>query len=121
MKTIIDPMMHRSGDFVITGGSSGGSAASVAANLVPFAIGSDTGGSIRLPAAFCGVLGFKPSYGVVSRHGLVSMANAFDTPGVFARCPHVLEEVFEILISEGSCLYDSTCDTSILERNETST
>ncbi|XP_075257872.1 glutamyl-tRNA(Gln) amidotransferase subunit A, mitochondrial-like [Convolutriloba macropyga] len=107
---------RRSDDFIITGGSSGGSAAAVAADLVPFAIGSDTGGSIRLPAAFCGVLGFKPSYGAVSRHGLVSLANAFDTPGIFSRSAHILKDVFESLVSKGSCIYDSTSDVSILSR-----
>ena len=90
--------MTSGSDFYVAGGSSGGSAAAVAANLVPFAVGSDTGGSIRLPAALCGVLGFKPSYGVVSRHGLVSLANAFDTPGLFARDASLLESVFKVCL-----------------------
>uniref|UniRef100_A0A0C9RSN2 TSA: Wollemia nobilis Ref_Wollemi_Transcript_14877_1955 transcribed RNA sequence n=1 Tax=Wollemia nobilis TaxID=56998 RepID=A0A0C9RSN2_9CONI len=82
----------------IPGGSSSGSAVAVAAELVDFALGTDTGASVRVPAAFCGILGFRPSHGSVSTVGVVPMAQSLDTVGWFARDPEILHRVGHILL-----------------------
>jgi amidase len=84
----------------IPGGSSSGSAAAVAGVLVDFALGSDTGGSVRTPASFCGVFGLRPTHGRVSLEGACPLARSFDTAGWFARHADMLERVGAVLLSE---------------------
>jgi len=100
------PVRHPLDPDRVAGGSSGGPAVAVTTGVVPIALGTDTGGSVRQPAAFCGVLGFKPTYGTLSRHGVIAYASSLDQVGVLARDAGDVAAVLDALV--GRDRYDAT-------------
>lgn len=124
-KANLDAFAHGSStensDFMVTknphdkirvpGGSSGGSAAAVVLDMVPFALGTDTGGSIRLPAAFCGAVGYKPTYGLVSRSGVIAMASSTDVIGPLTRTVEDTALLLDVMAGRDEL------DSTTIERN----
>ena len=96
----------------VSGGSSGGSAAAVSSGMCLAALGSDTGGSIRQPASFCGIVGYKPSYGMVSRHGLIAYASSFDQIGPFSNDVATSRSIMKVI--SGPDEFDSTAEQSLV-------
>uniref|UniRef100_A0AC34RF68 Glutamyl-tRNA(Gln) amidotransferase subunit A, mitochondrial n=1 Tax=Panagrolaimus sp. JU765 TaxID=591449 RepID=A0AC34RF68_9BILA len=108
VKSSLSDLRNLDNDWRIAGGSSGGSAIAVHLGYADVALGSDTGGSTRNPAAFHGIFGFKPSYGTLSRHGLVPLANSFDVPAIFTKSIDDCQRFYEMM-----CGVDPMDSTSI--------
>jgi len=105
--SVYGPVKNPIDESCVPGGSSGGSAAAVRADLCHAALGTDTGGSIRQPAAFCNIVGFKPTYGLVSRHGLIAFASSFDQIGPITKCVDDSLSIMNVI--SGRDDFDSTC------------
>lgn len=105
--SVYGPVKNPLNPLLTPGGSSGGCAAAISAKLCHVTLGSDTGGSVRQPAAFCGVIGLKPSYGMISRHGLIAYASSFDQIGPLGSSTYDIDKVMEVICGRDD--FDTTC------------
>jgi aspartyl-tRNA(Asn)/glutamyl-tRNA(Gln) amidotransferase subunit A len=110
--SIFGPVLNPFNTLKVSGGSSGGSAVSVQSEMCSVSLGSDTGGSVRQPASFCGVIGFKPTYSRISRYGLISYASSFDTIGIISK--NVLDCIRVFKVISGKDNLDNVTSSNIL-------
>lgn len=111
--SVYGPVVNAIGENMVPGGSSGGSAVAVQADMCMLSLGSDTGGSVRQPADFCGIIGLKPGYGCISRYGLIAYASSFDQVGIFGRKVKDVALLLEVMSKPDQ--YDSTMNTDLPE------
>ncbi len=104
--TIFGPVLHPLNNAYVPGGSSGGSAVAIKKDLCAIALGTDTGGSIRQPASFCGVIGFKPTYSRISRHGVIAYSSSLDTVGILSK--HIRDIQQTLTVIAGKDTFDNT-------------
>lgn len=111
--SVYGPVINAIGENMVPGGSSGGSAVAVQAKMCMLSLGSDTGGSVRQPADFCGIIGLKPGYGSISRYGLIAYASSFDQVGIFGRKVKDVALLLEVMSKPDQ--YDSTMNMDLPE------
>lgn len=116
------PTKNPLNEYLVPGGSSGGSASSVAGYESVLSVGTDTGGSVRQPASFCGIVGMKPSYGSISRYGISTMANTFDSPGAFGKNVEDVHALLKVIVGrdekDASSIGNESIKNLVLDENK---